>query len=411
LKRIAFVLDYYPYMGGYSKRVAEQLRVLSARYELHLIYLFRKGGDESVDVSKYAKEHRVDAGVRQRDDSSEMSRNPLRLLSSPRLVVNMLKNVLSFRSPVYYAPYVSDRVRGEVERIIEREGIDIVWANGVIGSLMAGRARGKLRVLDMCDSRYLLYSSLRPIERSLLRKAFMLLDGALARGFERDAPKRNDIVLYICRRDGLAAGLKEGGFTVLPNIRPDSKVERLPKKTDIIMLGRWDYLPNLDSLDFAVREILPKMKRGVTVEIVGMMRERERQSLQWASRGASNSRLVIAGVVDDIFPRLSGSRMMLAPVRAGAGVQNKIRDAAEAGIPVLTTPFSKSAIDPEGRCEGIVSCSGAADFAKAADRILSDPEEEKRLGRACRSFYESYNAESRKRHAELMDRIDARVGT
>lgn len=408
---MAFIMDYYPYLGGYSSRVAGQLRALSGRYEIHLIYMFRKPDKECVDVSAFAKEHRISPDVAERGDSSEMARNPLRLLASPKLLANLARNVLLEGSPIYYAPYVSERIRAEVRKVLEAERIDIIWANGVIGSLMAGRERAKMRVLDMCDSRTLLYSTIRPLERSLPKKAFLWLDGMLARGFERGAAGKNDMVIYICRRDGLACGLKESGFFVLPNIRQEAAMPKVPKKTDIVMLGRWDYLPNLDALNFAVRDVLPKMRRAVSMEVVGLLRERERQSLEWASRGASNSKLVISGVVDDVPARLCAARLMLAPIRAGAGVQNKILDAAEAGIPVLTTRFSKEAVDPQGRCDGIVACDGAASFAHEAERILSDPKEAARLGAACRAFYESYNAESRKRYQELMERIDARVGS
>ncbi len=410
MRKLAFVLDYYPYLGGYSSRVAEQLRVLSSRYEIHLIYMFRKAEKECVDVSAFAKEHRIAPDVAERGDSSEMARNPLRLLSSPKLLANLVRNTILNGSPIYYAPYVSERIRADVKKVLDSERIDIVWANGVIGSLMAGKERAKMRVLDMCDSRALLYSTLRPLERSLPKKAFLWLDGMLARRFERESAKKNDMVIYICRRDGLAC-LKESEFFVLPNIRQDRQMPKVPKRTDIVMLGRWDYLPNLDALNFAVREVLPKIRKDVSVEVVGVLRDRDRQSLVWASRGASNSKLAISGVVDDVPSRLCAARMMLAPIRAGAGVQNKILDAAEAGIPVLTTPFSKSAIDPDGKCEGLISCGGAEAFAREAVRLLSDQMEAARLGGSCRTFYESYNAASKKRYDELMGKIDARVGS
>lgn len=411
MRKLAFVLDYYPYLGGYSSRVAEQLRVLSARYEIHIIYMFRKPEKECVDVSAFAKEHRIAPDVSERGDSSEMARNPLRLLASPKLLANMVRNVMLNGSPVYYAPYVSDRIRADVKKVLDGERIDVIWANGVIGSLMAGKERAKMRVLDMCDSRSLLYSTLRPLEPSLPKKAFLWLDGMLARRFERAAPKSNDMVIYICRRDGLSCGLKESEFFVLPNIRQEREMPKAAKRTDIIMLGRWDYLPNLDALNFAVRQILPKIRRDVSVEVIGVLRDRDRQSLVWASRGASNSHLAISGVVDDVAARLCAARLMLAPIRAGAGVQNKVLDAAEAGIPVLTTPFSKSAIDPEGRCEGILACGDAAAFAREAVRLLSDQKEGARLGASCRSFYEAYISYSRRRHEELMEKIDARVGS
>ncbi len=410
MRKIAFIVDYYPYMGGYSSRVAEQLRTLSSRYEVHLIYIFRKPENECIDVSKLVKEHRVGLGA-ERKGSAELSKSPLLALASPSRLANALRNTIFWGSPVYYSPYVSERIRAEVKKIIEEERADVVWANGVIGSLMAGRERAKMRILDMCDSRYLLYLSLRRIERSPLRKAMLWADGVLARRFERGSARQNDIVVYICRRDGLAAGLKEDAFFVLPNIRTGSAVPKSAKRTDMIMLGRWDYLPNLDALNFAVREVLPKLRRALTMEVVGLVNEKDRSALEWASRGASNSKLLMAGVVDDIFAHLAASRLMLAPTRAGAGVQNKILDAAEAGLPVVTTKFSKSAIDPDGECDGIIACMTPDEFAGAIERLLADPKEAQRLGAACRSFYDAYSAASRKKHEELMGRIDARVGS
>ncbi len=412
MRKLAFIVDYYPYRGGYSSRVVEQLRVLSQRYEVHLLYLFRKPESECVDVSKLAKEHRIRPDVAERKDSSEMSRNPLLLLAHPSLIVNAARNALFWGSPLYYSPYVSERIRADVRSVLESEGADIVWAYGIIGSLMAGKARAKMRILDMCDSRSLLYSTLRGIERSPLKKVFLWADGLLARRFERKAVKENDMVMYICERDGRACGLAPADFFVLPNLRGQAAAPpKAQKKTDIIMLGRWDYLPNLDALNFAVRQVLPKLRRGVSMEVAGAVKERDRQALEWASRGASNSKLIMAGFVDDMAAHLSAARLMLAPIRAGAGVQNKVIDAAEAGLPVVTTPFSKSAIDPEGKCEGIIACSTPDEFAGAIERLLADPKDAERLGASTRAFYEAYNSASRKRHDELMARIDARVGS
>jgi O-antigen biosynthesis protein len=90
-----------------------------------------------------------------------------------------------------------------------------------------------------------------------------------------------------------------------------------------------------------VREVMPAVWRelgDVQVTIVGPHAPSEVQAL-------ASPLVDVVGWVEDLRPLLDGSRLMVAPLRYGAGMKGKITQALAAGLPVITTSIGAEGLE------------------------------------------------------------------
>ncbi len=106
-------------------------------------------------------------------------------------------------------------------------------------------------------------------------------------------------------------------------------------KADIVFVGSMDWMPNIDGVEYFVREILPLIRRqlpGCTVAVVG--RSPSKATLALAER---DSKIQVTGTVTDVRPWLWGARISVVPLRIGGGTRLKIYESMAAGTPVVST--------------------------------------------------------------------------
>src|SRR4030095_33019 len=130
--------------GGYANRINDQMALLSEHFDIRLFYLFRKK-DESLEIP--FKSYQLPSEAGERKNSSEVSENPFSLLR-PSLILNSVRAVLQ-GCPLYYAPYFSPKAASVLQRKMEEENIDLVWANGIIGAMLTKNLKARFKVLDV----------------------------------------------------------------------------------------------------------------------------------------------------------------------------------------------------------------------------------------------------------------------
>jgi hypothetical protein len=111
-------------------------------------------------------------------------------------------------------------------------------------------------------------------------------------------------------------------------------------------IGYGGHLPNVDAIEYMVSAIWPRIRRqlpAAALVVYGFGLPQKIQALHDPAGG-----IVIHGYVEDHLAALGSSRVMLAPLRFGAGVKGKIGEALGVGTPVVTTPTGAEGIDGEG---------------------------------------------------------------
>jgi GT2 family glycosyltransferase/SAM-dependent methyltransferase/glycosyltransferase involved in cell wall biosynthesis len=166
--------------------------------------------------------------------------------------------------------------------------------------------------------------ALRELELAMMRAsdATMVATGCEREQVERDVPGANVLVVPTV-------------YEVEAYVPPPSE------RTGILFVGGFEHVPNVDAAVRLVREVMPVVWgeiRDVEVTIVGSNPPPE--VLQLAS-----PKVDIAGWVQDLQPLLERSRLMVAPLRFGAGMKGKVTQCLAAGLPVVTTTVGAEGLD------------------------------------------------------------------
>lgn len=112
-----------------------------------------------------------------------------------------------------------------------------------------------------------------------------------------------------------------------------SPVPGFTERSDVLFLGGFRHTPNVDAAMWLAEEILPRMLEkdpSVRVHVVGQNPPEDLLEME-------SDNLVIHGWVADIEPFLFTAKVMIAPLRYGAGVKGKIATALSHGLPIVTT--------------------------------------------------------------------------
>lgn len=131
------------------------------------------------------------------------------------------------------------------------------------------------------------------------------------------------------------------------------------KDFDIVFCGNMHYTPNVDAARFLVKEIMPlvwKKYPETKVLISGINPDSSVKRLK-------SGNVTVSGWVEDIRRSYSRSRIFVAPMRLGSGLQNKLLEAMSMGIPSVTTPLANSSLGAEDGTQILVAgtAEGLAD--------------------------------------------------
>jgi glycosyltransferase involved in cell wall biosynthesis len=154
----------------------------------------------------------------------------------------------------------------------------------------------------------------------------------------------------------------------------------------IVMSGVMATYTNVDAATWFAREIFPLVEREVpeaSFWIVGRHPQREVEAL------ARPPRVVVTGEVPDVSDWLLRAEVGVAPLRIGAGMQNKLVQAMAAGLPVVATPLANEGIGATPGVQLWLRDEPRA-FADAVITLLRDRATRERLGAAARSYVERH---------------------
>lgn len=143
----------------------------------------------------------------------------------------------------------------------------------------------------------------------------------------------------------------------------------IPKQHDLLFAGNMAYPPNVESVNFIVKEVMPhiwQQRPETTLMIAGATPVPEVKAL-------AGPKVEVTGWVEDIRHSFASARIMLAPMLISIGMQNKILQAMAMKIPCVVTPLANNAIGATPGKEVELAQTGA-EFAEKVLELLKNPE-------------------------------------
>ena len=179
---------------------------------------------------------------------------------------------------------------------------------------------------------------------NLPERPILMLEAARMKEYENKIFNSYDKKIIISANDRQLYPHKDRNeIFVVPNgvdrtfFQPD---ENVTKDIDILFLGNIGYRPNIDASLFLIKEILPRVKvefPNVKVAIAGVNPPKKIVKLQ-------DENVMVTGRVDDIRTYYNRSKIFLAPMRIGTGLQNKLLEAMSMKLPCITTPLANESL-------------------------------------------------------------------
>ncbi len=255
---------------------------------------------------------------------------------------------------------------------------DRFTAEEQFGWRVAEQAPNALRILDTED-----LHSLRKTRGEALKQN---VDFTTDLWLENDITKREMASIYRCDLSLIissfemkllaqAIGIHESMLLHLPfmlNPLDDSIISNWPTfetRQDFVFIGFGGHAPNVDAVHYLKTEIWPLIRKDLPKAKLhaygGNLPQRIRQ-LHNEKEG-----FLIHGWTSDVRKVMADARMLLAPLRFGAGLKGKLVDAMLSGTPSITTPIGAEGIHEPLEWNGKI-CNDPESFAKAAITFYND---------------------------------------
>jgi sugar transferase (PEP-CTERM/EpsH1 system associated) len=301
-------------------------------------------------------------------------------------------SALLSRRPSSVAYFHSRRLHQRVQRAAATTRFDVVMVHCAFVAPYALGVDGGVRILDYGDldsAKWFDYSRHRgwPISWGYALEARKL------RAFERMLAGR--VQHCTLTTDGEALEFQTLGVpvpvTVIPNGVDTGYFERraLPRDSSLIVfVGRMDYFPNIQGVDYFAREIFPLIRRRLPSAEFRIVGSNPSQGTEALARLPGVS---VTGHVPDVRPVVENAAVSVAPLRIARGTQNKVLESMAMGIPVVATREAARGISALPG-EHLLVADDPASFADRVLEVIQSPPLQRRLVDAARERVEYAHA-------------------
>lgn len=155
------------------------------------------------------------------------------------------------------------------------------------------------------------------------------------------------------------------------------KPQQQEKRYDIVFTGNMSYAPNVNAVEYLANEILPRVWKQVPeakMYIAGATPDPK-------VKKAASDRIIVSGWLDDIRDAYAQSRVFIAPMRIGTGLQNKLLEAMSMGLPAITTPLANASLGAQADKEILIG-NNAEELAQHIITLLTDTPKAEQIAQA-----------------------------
>lgn len=141
------------------------------------------------------------------------------------------------------------------------------------------------------------------------------------------------------------------------------------KSSDFFFLGSMNWQPNIEAVDFLLKEIFPQIQvllPEARLHLAGSFMPEKLLKL-------NQKNVTVHGKVADVKDFMSSSGILIVPLKSGSGIRIKILEALASGVPVIATSVGFEGIPVKHEVHGLIADSSEA-IAQSAIRLSKDPQ-------------------------------------
>lgn len=298
---------------------------------------------------------------------------------SPKFFLELGSNVFS-KLPYAIHKYESRGMADKIRELDRQSAFELIICDFLMPAvnLFAGNYTPKTKtLLFQHNAESLIWQRHYEKTSHPLKRAYFYRQWQRMIQFETWSCARCDTVVGVsdddCRIMREDLGLKNvlGAVPTGVDVPYFAGIKQAKKPRSMAFLGSMDWMPNIDAMNYFVREIYPLVKQkspDVSLAIVG--RNPPPLLREMASNDAS---ITVTGTVDDVRPYLAEAEVMIVPLRIGGGTRIKIYEGMAAGIPIVSTAIGAEGL-PLTHREHIVLADSPDDFANGIGELFQKPD-------------------------------------
>lgn len=367
--RVLFLTSRFPYppLRGDQVRAYHQIRILARRHEITLVTVARRLPTSEARRRLESLCHRV---VVQPLTAWQAARGLARLLGGDARPIQTLLYLQAGAA--------------RVAELLAGQRFDVIHAQLVRTADWVPAAERVPLVVDLVDTLSASYLGQAAVAPRWWRPA-LALEAERLRRYEAGVLGSPAGCVVVSEAERRALGPLGHRAIVNPNgvqleVFPFRPGQGLGRR--IVFVGNLGYGPNADAIRWFVRAVFPRVRSrtpDAELHIVGPRASRAIRRL-----GAMPG-VIVRGVVPDVHAALIGARVAVAPLRSGAGIQNKVLEAMAAGTPVVATGRAVRGIAVRAG-EHCLVADTALEMAEAVHTVLTRPDRGLRLATAGRAL-------------------------
>lgn len=342
----------YPIDKGDKLRAFYQLKYLSKSHDIHLFAIDENcSSPESYSfLNRYCKSVNVVN------------------LNRWRIFLNLFFGLFR-KIPFQTSYYYSKSIKSKIESIISEIQPDLIFCQLIRSAEFLKDVKQIPQVIDYVD---VISKGLeRRISASnLFWKTILKQEYKRVVEYEENVYNEFDKSIIITEEDrnNLLFTGKER-VEVLPNgIDMDFfKPLESEKKYDLFFSGNLNYPPNVNAAEYIAYELLPLLQTvrpNIRILIAGASPNKKVLSLQ-------SKNISVKGWVDDIRDYYKQSKIFLAPMQIGTGLQNKLLQAMAMNMPCVVSELTQRGLSPSDK-EIVLVAKDPKEYVKLISKLLSD---------------------------------------
>jgi len=343
----------YPLEKGDKLRAFYQIKELSKYHDIYLFAL-QDGAlhPEALEkIKPYCKEIQI---------------VKLSMYSKCRGIIRALVKGLPMQCGYFY----SHKAKRKIEKLISKIYPDHIYCFMIRMAEYVKKHKECHKTLDYQD--VLSIGMKRRYEKApFLKKPVFLYEYQALRRYEKNIFSffTNKTIITGIDRDMIPHPQKQY-IHVIPNGIDFEKFNyvKKEKKYDLIFAGNMSYPPNVDAALFLAKSIFPKLLERfpyLKLCICGIAPTQ-------AIRALNSDHICVTGWVEDIADYYAQSKIFIAPMQLGTGLQNKLLEAMAMKLPSVTSPLAGQPLEGATHNQELLICNSVDEYVEAVSKLLND---------------------------------------
>jgi sugar transferase (PEP-CTERM/EpsH1 system associated) len=362
---ILFLANRFPYppFRGDKLKIYNLTRRLAVKHDLYLVTFY-----ESRDELNYLK-----------DIQPFFKEIELVYLPKWRSILNGIPALFS-HTPLQVAYFKSSKMKRMVKLALDRYNIDVVHTQHLRMSQYT-KHLDMPKILDLPDAFSLYFKRRNETDRPLINRLIDSIEiGRLTKEEKVVTAYDKTLVCSVEDKKYLEKLHKTDNINILLN-GVDLATFDVEEGHDyshnltLLFTGNMDYAPNVDAVQYFVKEMWPTISEvnPKTKFIIAGQRPVD------AVQKLASDKIEVTGFIPDLKDMYADASVVIAPLRFGAGTQNKVLEAMAMGVPAVCTHIGFEGLQIQSG-QGVIMAKEKPQFIQEVNMLLADAAKRQEVG-------------------------------